>query len=1019
MKFLRAGLAVSAMVWAATASAQIVFTPSNTNTAAANAAFPIQNPNGPSGSNYQVSYPYPGQCVASASNGNGAGLFPTLKTCNVAGSSFACDNSGAAQRSAGGWAGCGSLVPFADLPAVVPAASTKFVWEVLNPPDYAPDTAKYAGADYYEIGLHEAWGFQGLATAGLFPNPAVGPAVPNGMQWTGLTCQNAAGCACPADATGTFKTSYCSAGGKIPAGNPLFTPIWGVGQINNSGGPVTQVLTTAGVFAPGTPSSWSANNYVATWPSISIRANKGTPVVVKWTNEFPNNHVLCPHPEAADWPCAIDRTFMGVKVRIDPALANTTLPPDGVNNFGSPQQPDNSWVTHLHGGEVPPSTDGFAEKWFGNLASAAAYAGVANNFVNPAFESPTNILMKRPIGNSDVYTYPMVQEEATIWFHDHSLGKTHHNVIAGPAGFFPVKEPLKHGALSSWTHPAGLPTAATYVPAGSEYTWLDPVTEPRNNLGQPLYDLFLAIQDRAFNEDGSINFSNGLGQTPPAIPLAGTAACVALGVGGVCLAPGTTSVTSGVNPLVHPVWVPEYFGDHALVNGVLWPKKTVAPGWYRLRIVDGSDSRCYTVGFQAVAKGAAAPAPGAAVTPNLPFWVIANDQGYLQAPVKVTPPAAVKAGGTFTMCPGERYEVLVNFSAAPAATIAAVGADFDVYMTNSAAAPFPAGLTPQIAGSPFPDLNLIMRFDVRGVNTLASGAVDPGVRSCTPAVAAKGKVAAVPAQTITWNPTNMAANLTKTATGTYANICMPTNPAFMKDFAFVDLRTAPLPATNNGKKIVRQVYLNERLDGVTLMPLGMQLNGVPFEYKVTETPNLGTQETWQFINLTVDAHPMHPHLVKHQIVSRQNFSVTGYKTTLCGATTCQPGPSPGGEMVVVPDVTTAPAGGKAYLTGTAVLVTPASIEGGFKDVVQVSPAQVTTIVANWDARWAGAGTGTLAAINGVGANAPGTAGCPAGACSGPASAWVYEAVTSGPYVWHCHINSHEDSEMMRTSLVVP
>ena len=46
----------------------------------------------------------------------------------------------------------------------------------------------------------------------------------------------------------------------------------------------------------------------------------------------------------------------------------------------------------------------------------------------------------------------------------------------------------------------------------------------------------------------------------------------------------------------------------------------------------------------------------------------------------------------------------------------------------------------------------------------------------------------------------------------------------------------------------------------------MQLNGVPFEYKVTETPKQGTIEVWQFINLTVDAHPMHPHLVKHLIV---------------------------------------------------------------------------------------------------------------------------------------------------------
>jgi len=36
-----------------------------------------------------------------------------------------------------------------------------------------------------------------------------------------------------------------------------------------------------------------------------------------------------------------------------------------------------------------------------------------------------------------------------------------------------------------------------------------------------------------------------------------------------------------------------------------------------------------------------------------------------------------------------------------------------------------------------------------------------------------------------------------------------------------------------------------------------------------------------------------------------------------------------------------------------------------------------------------------------------------------AAPWTYEAVTAGPYVWHCHINSHEDSEMMRSSLVVP
>jgi hypothetical protein len=59
------------------------------------------------------------------------------------------------------------------------------------------------------------------------------------------------------------------------------------------------------------------------------------------------------------------------------------------------------------------------------------------------------------------------------------------------------------------------------------------------------------------------------------------------------------------------------------------------------------------------------------------------------------------------------------------------------------------------------------------------------------------------------------------------------------------------------------------------------------------------------------------------------------------------------------------------------------------------PNQVLTFNALWDGAWAGA----------------------KGECV-PDDVSCFEAVTAGPYVWHCHINSHEDSEMMRTSLVV-
>jgi spore coat protein A len=960
--------------------------------------FPPQNPFGPTGAARQTNYPYPGQCVANSANAQTGTTFGWgVPACDVAtnAASFSCGPGGFSNLSAGDflgaaglpapWRSCGVVVPYKVLNPIlansIPPAGTpatpKFVWELLNPPDYTPDTTKFPGADYYEIAVHEAWGFQKLASAvagpvgvGLFPDPLkvslAYPPVPNGMQWTGLICNVAAGCTCPAELNTTFATAYCSAGGLIPAGAPLYTPIWGVGQKNAPG-----LAAVVGLTAPATAPEWSPNNFVATWPSISIRATKGRPVVVRWVNEFPNNHVFCPHPEAADWPCAIDRTFMGVRAKIDPAttpagFGAAGLTSEGVNQFGSPQQPDNSWVTHLHGGEIPPSTDGFAEKWFGNARTGKIYSA-SPTYVSPAFDGPIAAL-RRPGGlpsattvsswSNDTYAYPMTNDESTIWFHDHTLGKTHHNVIAGPAGFFPVYDPSRHspvsGGICSVTTAGGAPD-----PTACSLTWLDPLTAPRDALGIPMYDLFLALQDRSFNDDGSINFSNGLGNPVPAVA-----------------PPGASPFTNGLNPQVHPTWVPEYFGDHAVVNGVIWPKKTTEPGWYRIRIADGSDSRCWTLGFSTTQ-----PAVGARPNNNVSFTILANDQGYLQIP---------KQGvRSLTMCPGERYELLVNFGALPGRA----GLAKTVFMTNSAAAPYPVGIAPFTAGSPYAEMNVVMKFEV---------------------------LATPSALTV---PTCGAAGLTWAAGQTSGGcLAIPTavpNP----DPNFVSYRGLPMCSANGNTQpcvsAVRQLYLNEHIDGTTLMPLGMQINGVPFEYKVTETPKKGTIEVWKIINLTVDAHPMHPHLVKHQVVERQRFNVGAYKRALCGSTTCQPGTAPGPEMQVVPDVTAMVAPGTfAFLTGLPIPVLPTDANGGWKDASMAMPGEVTTIIARWDAGWATAGNASGAPGTATGiADLSACGGTIAGTgCTPP---WNYESVTSGPYVWHCHINSHEDSEMMRTSLVVP
>ena len=57
------------------------------------------------------------------------------------------------------------------------------------------------------------------------------------------------------------------------------------------------------------------------------------------------------------------------------------------------------------------------------------------------------------------------------------------------------------------------------------------------------------------------------------------------------------------------------------------------------------------------------------------------------------------------------------------------------------------------------------------------------------------------------------------------------------------------------------------------VPIEVLLNGYHFMDPTTDIIKAGTTETWQWINLTVDAHPMHPHLVASQVVNRQAFDV--------------------------------------------------------------------------------------------------------------------------------------------------
>ena len=190
--------------------------------------------------------------------------------------------------------------------------------------------------------------------------------------------------------------------------------------------------------------------------------------------------------------------------------------------------------------------------------------------------------------------------------------------------------PTQQQAGTIWFHDHALGVTRLNVFAGMAglYIITDPANEPAAGVlpAFPQHDIPLIIQDRSFDTAGQIFYNLASNPQP--------------------------------NPTVHPFWIPEFIGDAILVNGKTWPYLNVEPRKYRFRLVNGSNARFYDLRLSNAA----------------PFLVIATDDGYLDAAVS-TP--------NLIIAPGERYEIIVDFSALAVGT--------NVILTNSARTPFPGG----------------------------------------------------------------------------------------------------------------------------------------------------------------------------------------------------------------------------------------------------------------------------------------------------------------------------------------
>ena len=94
-----------------------------------------------------------------------------------------------------------------------------------------------------------------------------------------------------------------------------------------------------------------------------------------------------------------------------------------------------------------------------------------------------------------------------------------------------------------------------------------------------------------------------------------------------------------------------------LVNGKIWPTATtgsqsgVEPRHYRMRLLNGCDSRFLAIRFRPARNQASTDLQGAGRP--IPFWVIGSDQGLASAATEVD---------TLIIAPGERYDIVVNFA---------------------------------------------------------------------------------------------------------------------------------------------------------------------------------------------------------------------------------------------------------------------------------------------------------------------------------------------------------------------
>jgi FtsP/CotA-like multicopper oxidase with cupredoxin domain len=745
---------------------------------------------------------------------------------------------------------------------------------------------------------------------------------------------------------------------------------------------------------------------------------------------------------------------------------------------------DNRATLHLHGGTTPWISDGTAHQWITPADQTTEWPqGVSVSNVPDMGAAGCD-------GSTDgcmTFYYTNQQSARLLFYHDHAWGITRLNVYAGEAAGYLITDDTEKALLASGTIPADqIPLIVqdrTFVPDAAQLALQDPTwdTARWGTKGSFWYHHVYMPAQNPGDPSGMSAYGRwmyGPWFWPPA-------ADTVYGpidnpyYDATCNLDDPTTWQYQTDPFCEPKQIPgtpnisvgmEQFNDTPIVNGVAYPKITLEPKTYRLRVLNAANDRFFNfqwyvadptqgnglteVALKASELAAAQTDPNVSPTPDTtismpgPDWIqIGTEGGFLPAPVVVdgqqvttwiTDPTRFDVGNvdkhSLLLAPAERADVIVDFSQfagktlilyndAPAAFPARVPS-YDYYTGAPDLSPVGAptimpGYGPNtrtimqvtIAGTPAPAFNLAklqnaFKHNANGTGVFESGqhpiivgqsaynsAYGTGFAASSNCNAPGSNVQRCDGLVRVSDTSTFGFNTLRTPT---VKLTIPLQPKAIHDemnsttFDEYGRMQATLgveaqPPTPGAQNVVLYPFVNPstELIDATNLPKGDVLydaNGLPVsDVKVTPISSAtdGTQ-IWRITHNGVDTHPIHFHLYDVQLVNRVTWD----------------------NIIIPPDAT----------------------ELGWKDTVRISPLEDTIVALRpiipevpWELPNA---IRMLNPMMPAGSQAMFNNVDPQG---NPTNPIINQLVNFGwEYVYHCHILSHEEMDMMRpVSVALP